>query len=53
MIGVDPDFHGRGLGRELTLAGLDSITRPRPPEAMLFVDGGNVVALRLYERLGF
>jgi mycothiol synthase len=53
VIGVDPDLHGRGLGRELTLAGLDWISDHGITEAMLFVDGGNVTALRLYERLGF
>jgi mycothiol synthase len=53
VIGVDPDLHGRGLGRELTLAGLDWISDHGLTEAMLFVDGGNVTALRLYERLGF
>ena len=53
VIGVDPDLHGRGLGRELTLAGLDWISDHGLTEAMLFVDGGNVAALRLYERLGF
>jgi mycothiol synthase len=53
VIGVDPDLHGRGLGRELTLAGLDWISDHGLTEAMLFVDGGNVAALRLYEKLGF
>jgi mycothiol synthase len=53
VIGVDPDLHGRGLGRELTLAGLDWMSDHGLTEAMLFVDGGNVAARRLYERLGF
>ena len=53
VIGVDPALHGRGLGRELTLAGLDWMTDHGLHEAMLYVDGGNVAARRLYERLGF
>jgi len=53
VIGVDPDLHGRGLGRELTLAGLDWMSDHGLREAMLYVDGGNVAALHLYERLGF
>lgn len=53
VIGVDPEFHGRGLGRELTLAGLDWLADRGLTQAILFVDGGNTPALRLYERLGF
>jgi mycothiol synthase len=53
VIAVDPDFHGRGLGTELTLAGLDSITDRGVPVADLYVDADNVAAVRLYERLGF
>jgi mycothiol synthase len=53
VIGVDPALHGRGLGRELTLAGLDWMSDHGLGEAMLYVDGGNVAARHLYERLGF
>jgi mycothiol synthase len=53
VIGVEPELHGRGLGRELTLAGLDWMSDHGLREAMLYVDGGNVAALHLYERLGF
>lgn len=53
VIGVDPDLHGRGLGRELTLAGLDWMSDHGLHEAMLYVDGGNTAARHLYERLGF
>jgi mycothiol synthase len=53
VIGVDPDLHGRGLGRELTLAGLDWMSDHGLHAAMLYVDGGNVAARHLYERLGF
>ncbi|MEO7398208.1 MAG: mycothiol synthase [Ilumatobacteraceae bacterium] len=53
VIAVDPDFHGLGLGRDLTLAGLDSIARRGISTGMLFVDAENVSAVRIYDRLGF
>jgi mycothiol synthase len=53
VIAVDPSAHGRGLGRELTLAGLDSIAERGVQVGMLYVDADNVAARRLYESLGF
>ena len=53
VIAVDPEFHGAGLGRQLTLAGLDAIARQGVTIGMLFVDADNSAAVRLYERLGF
>ena len=53
VIGVDPALHGRGLGRQLTLAGLDWLSDHGIETASLYVDGGNTAALHLYERLGF
>ena len=53
VIAVDPDFHGQGLGRQLTLAGLDSISEHRVSTATLYVDADNATAISLYSRLGF
>jgi mycothiol synthase len=54
VIGVDPRFQGRGLGRALTLAGLDWLHRERDIAfGMLFVDGANTKAISMYDKLGF
>jgi mycothiol synthase len=52
-IGVDPDRQGTGLGRALTLGGLASLRERCVRTGMLYVDGANVAAVRLYESIGF
>jgi mycothiol synthase len=53
VIAVDPDFHGRGLGRALTVAGLTSLYARNVGIGMLYVDADNTAALALYRSLGF
>jgi mycothiol synthase len=53
VVATDPNTHGTGLGRQLTLAGLQHISSQGIDTAMLYVDADNTPALRLYERLGF
>jgi mycothiol synthase len=54
VIGVDPDHQGTGLGRALTVGGLDHLHRDREcPTGMLYVDAANPPALGLYRALGF
>lgn len=53
VIAVHPDFHGLGLGRAMTIAGLRHLADTGSTEAMLYVEADNVAAVHLYESLGF
>lgn len=58
-VGIAPSWQGKGLGRALTLAGMDYLgqTTYLPGRSLdtiaLYVDASNTAALRLYESLGF
>jgi mycothiol synthase len=53
VIAADPDWHGTGLGRRLTLAGLDYLAGRGLTVGMLYVDASNTPAVNLYVKLGF
>jgi len=53
VIAVDPRFHGLGLGRAMTVAGLRHLQSVGAHTAMLYVDGENTAAIGLYRNLGF
>ncbi len=54
LVGVRPDYHGRGLGRRLMLAGLAELGRmPGLRQVNLTMAAGNTAAMRLYDSLGF
>jgi mycothiol synthase len=53
VIGVDPDFHGRGWGRALTRSGLEWLAAQGLTVGMLYVDSANVAAVTMYRSMGF
>ncbi len=52
-IGIDPDHHGKGLGRPMTAAGLRWLTSQGLTTGMLYVEADNEPAVRTYRGLGF
>lgn len=53
VVGVDPDYQGRGLGTAVTLLGLQHLRARDVHDVTLYVDGDNAPAIATYQRLGF
>ena len=53
VMGVDPVFHGRGIGRAVVLAGLRYMRNKGIFSAMLYVEADNLDAIKLYTKVGF
>jgi mycothiol synthase len=53
MLGVDPDFRNRGLGRELLRSGLSYLKSKGREIIDITVDSKNKAAVRLYDSEGF
>ena len=53
IMGVDPEFSGKGIGKAVTIAGLRHMRYQGIFSAMLYVDADNHAAIKLYQSLGF
>lgn len=53
MLGVDPDYRGKGVGEQALLAGLAHLKRKGIEVVELTVDSENTAARALYESVGF
>ena len=53
VVGIRPTAQGRGLGRLLTVAGLQHLASRGVAEVILYVESDNAPARHVYEGLGF
>ncbi|NYI44106.1 mycothiol synthase [Nocardioides aromaticivorans] len=53
VVGIQPTAQGRGLGRLLTVAGLQHLASRGVAEVILYVESDNAPARHVYESLGF
>ena len=52
-VGVDPEIQGKRIGTVLTSLALRRLAARGVPELILYVEGDNAAALKVYERNGF
>ncbi|MFH5207034.1 mycothiol synthase [Antrihabitans spumae] len=53
VVAVDPDIHGKGLGRLLTVAGLRYLRDRGLANVLLYTEADNAAAVHVYRKLGF
>ena len=53
VLGTAPAAQGLGVGRGLLVRGLRHLADRGCPAVLLYVDGDNTTAVRLYEKAGF
>ena len=53
VIGVDPDYKKKGLGKALAITGLSYLKAKNLTQSMLYVDADNGPALAMYQGLGY
>ncbi|TWG91861.1 mycothiol synthase [Nocardioides sp. J9] len=53
VVGIDPAAQGRGLGKLLTVAGLQHLAARGVSEVILYVESDNAPARHVYEQVGF
>ena len=53
MIGLIPDYRGKGLSRSILVAGMESLRSQNVADIGLQVDSSNTPGVRLYTSIGF
>jgi mycothiol synthase len=53
MMGINPRYRGRGLGKAILMAGIEYLIQNGIKEIELSVDGRNHIARHLYQSVGF